>query len=277
MLQRVLVVASAILGMAAPSAAVTVYGLTSSNGLISFDSATPGSVASLGTISQPGIVDLDFSPVNGVLYGITSAGSMYFINTLNASATLAVTPGTALSNVTDLDFNPAADRVRIFGQTDQNYRMVPDNSALTPTGATPGTVIVDGTFTNAAFDLVGSAYTNNFDGVASTVLYSIDTATDSLILHTVAPQFNTVNAVGALGVAVGSGVGFDIGQDGIAYLSDGANFYTVNLATGAATGAGTVGNAGLSSIAVAAVPEPGTATLLGLGLLSLGLVRRTGR
>ena len=47
--------------------AATIYGLTATNGLISFDSATPGVVANIGTISQPGIVDIDFFPVNGLL------------------------------------------------------------------------------------------------------------------------------------------------------------------------------------------------------------------
>lgn len=252
--------------------ATTIYGLTSTNGLIRFDSALPGTIFPLGTISQPGIVDIDFFPVNGLLYGITSTGNTYSINLSNAAATFLFAPLTALSNLTDLDFNPVADRMRLYGDTDQNYRMVPDATTAPSTAGTAGTVIADGTFTNTAFQLVGSAYTNNFDGASSTTLYSIDAATDSLIIHTGTPQFNTVTAVGAgLGSPVGVNVGFDIDSSGIAFLSDGNAFFTVNLGTGVATGAGTVGGSGLVSIA--AVPEPASA-LLGLNGLALLALRR---
>ncbi len=282
MIKRVALTVLVLAGTVSPAAqAVTIYGLTlfdGVNSLISFDSATPGTVTQIGAINQAGIVDIDFSAANNQLYGITSNGTMYFINPSNAQATLAVTPLTALSNITDLDFNPSADRVRLFGQVDQNYRMVPDASAITaPQTGTPGTVTADGTFSDTGVDLVGSAYTNPFDNAASTTLYSIDTALDQLILHSVAPQFSTVSAVGPLGVAVGSSiVGFDIGQNGVAYLSNGSALYTVNLVDGSATSAGTVNDIYLTSIAVL-TPEPGTGLLAAAGLVWLAIARRSAR
>ena len=261
-----------LLASASSLHATTIYGLTATNGLISFDSATPGSINSIGTISQPGIVDLDFFPVNGQLYAITSNGNTYSLDLGTAAATLLFSPLTPLSNLTDLDFNPVADRMRLFGDTDQNYRMVPNVSTGNP--GTAGTIITDGTFSNPAFELESSAYTNNFDFAATTTLYSIDTTTDSLVIHSIAPQFNTVTAVGTgLGTTIGNNVGFDVGQDGIAYLSDDNNFFTVNLATGAATSAGIVGGNGLVSIAALAVPEP-TSMLLGAAGLAVLAARR---
>ncbi len=268
-------------GLAPATQAETIYGLTlfdGVNSLISFDSATPGTVVQIGAINQAGIVDIDFSAANNQLYGITSNGTMYFLNTANAQATLAVTPLSSLSNITDLDFNPAADRARLFGQVDQNYRMVPDGTAVTApqTPGTPGTVTFDGTFSDTGVDLVGSAYTNPFDNAASTTLYSIDTALDRLILHTVAPAFSTVSAVGPLGVAVGSAiVGFDIGQSGVAYLSNGQALYSVSLVDGSATSLGTVNDIYLTSIAVQ-TPEPGTGALAAAGLVWLAIARRRG-
>ena len=78
---------------------------------------------------------------------------------------------------------------------------------------------------------------------------------------------------GGLGSAVGVNVGFDVDPAGVAYLSDGNAFYTVDLVTGLATSAGTVGGSGLVSIA-AAVPEPATAFLSLTGLALLAARRR---
>jgi hypothetical protein len=57
--------------------ATTIYGLTSTNSLVRFDSTAPGTVAHIGTISQPGIVDIDFYPGNAQLYAITGTGDTY--------------------------------------------------------------------------------------------------------------------------------------------------------------------------------------------------------
>ncbi|MES2707869.1 MAG: DUF4394 domain-containing protein [Verrucomicrobiota bacterium] len=271
--------ASAALFSPSLASATLIYGLTATNSLISFDSATPGTITSVGTISQPGIVDIDFYPVNGALYGSTSNGSLYRINLTTAAAALAVTPGTAIADITDIDFNPSADRLRLFGNVDQNYRMAPDVFTNNPPG-TPGAVLLDGTWTNSAVTLVGSAYTNNFDGSAATQLFSIDSVSDQLFVHTNAVgdtpgTFNQVTAVGPLGFDAGLNVGFDIDQTGIAYLSNNNLLYSLNLGTGGATSIGTVGGAGLVSIAAVAVPETSSAALMLLtGLVAAGARRR---
>jgi hypothetical protein len=266
--------------LATSTQAETIWGLSVSNQLFSFDSATPSALLTAPvTISQAGIVDIDFNNVNQELYGITGSGSMYKINPITGAATLAVTPlSTFDGSVTDFDFNPAADRVRIFtnGTTNKNYRMVPDASAVSApeVPGTAGTVIVDGTFTNASAVLVGSAYTNAFNNPGSTTLYSIDNTSDSLQIHSVSPQFNTITQVGlGLGPAFGSfdNIGFDIGASGVAYLSINSGLYSVNLANGQATSLGGMGFLGqVQSIAVESVPEPSTIgliTLTGIGAL----------
>lgn len=90
-----LLLATTILSPSLGSAAL-IYGLTSTNGLVSFDSATPGTVTTIGTITQAGIVDMDFYPVNGVLYGANSSGSLYRINTSTGAATVATTPSSPI-------------------------------------------------------------------------------------------------------------------------------------------------------------------------------------
>ncbi len=145
----------AVLSPSASSAAL-IYGLTSGNDLISFDSSSPATVTSIGNISQAGMVDIDFYSVNGVLYGATSNGNLYRINTTTASAVLAVSPLSTIAGVTDIDFNPAADRLRIFAAGNNNFRLAPD--LFTNNATTPGTTVFDGIFSDPAVNLVGSAY-----------------------------------------------------------------------------------------------------------------------
>ena len=263
-----LLLSSVVLSPVAGSAAL-IYGLTSTNGLISFDSSSPGTVTTIGTISQAGIMDIDFYPVNGVLYGSTSTGGLYRINTATGAASLAASPSLVIASLTEIDFNPSADRLRIFAANDQNYRMAPD--VFTNNAAAPGITLLDGTFSDTGVNLVGSAYSNNIDGTATTTLYSIDSVSSRLYEHSVGPAFNTVTPRAAmLGFTASLNVGFDIGQDGIAYLSNNNDFYTLDLTSGVATSAGTVGGSGLVSLAAVAVPEASTVSVLLLtGLAAL--------
>lgn len=253
--------------------AVTVYGINPGvpDNLVRFDSATPGTVSVVGPLSDS-LVDIDFFPANGLLYGLTSTGVTYTVDLSNAALTLRFSPLTALTGLTDLDFNPVADRMRLFGSVDQNYRMVPDFTTAPSAAGTAGTVIIDGTFSDITRELVGSAYTNNFDGATTTTLYSIDTTLDALMIHSGGPTFNTIAQVGlGLGAPVGNDVGFDIGQDGIAYGTDSGLgiFATIDLTTGAATLVGPLGM-NVRTIAVQAVPEP---SALLLGFVGAGLLR----
>ena len=124
--------------------------------------------------------------------------------------------------------------------------------------------------------MVGSAYTNNLDNFPTAPdLFSIDSNSNNLYRHSTdagdaAGSFNQLNLVRSPGITAGTSVGFDIGQDGVAYLSSANNLYTVNLTSGSATLLGPVGGSGLVSIAALAVPEASTAGVLMLtGLCAL--------
>ena len=107
------------------------------------------------------------------------------------------------------------------------------------------------------------------------MLYSIDSEGDRLFSHSTAGadpigSNNTLTLVGSLGFNFGSDVGFDIDQAGTAYVSNGNAFYSLSLATGAATLLSTVSGNDLVSIAAVAVPEASTASVLMLaGLCAL--------
>lgn len=253
-----------------PTSAETIFGLTTSQQIVQFDSSSPGTIINTspvinGLSGGDRISDIDVYPVNGVLHGIGNlTGNLYRINALTGAAFLDVSPQASLGGPTDIDFNPAADRLRVFSANDSNFRLTPSVNTGGSTGASAGAVSSDGVFSYGGGspnpNLVGNAYTNNFDGTLSTSLYSIDTDTDSLVLHSGAPQFSTLNTVGSLGVNVGSMVGFDISFTGATFVSDGNNLYSVNLGSGLLSPLGLIGSP--LFVETIATPEPSTFGLI---------------
>lgn len=268
---------------ASPTIAATIYGLTTTNGLVAFSSSNPGAISSSISVNglQGGenLVGIDFRPADGNLYGFTNAGRLYTINTSTGGATLSATLGTALNGTAfGTDFNPVVDRFRIVTDARQNLRLTPGTSAT----STDGTITYNAADPNAGATpaLVGSAYTNNFPGAPSTTLYGIDLSTGLLVTQ-IPPNNGILNTVGALGVSFNSLTGFDINRDGIAYasLNSGAsgvtNLYTINLTSGAASLVGAIGGSSLvADIAVQPVPEPATWALMGITLSCLAFLRR---
>ncbi len=138
--------------------------------------------------------------------------------------------------VSGFDFNPVADRLRLVGDNDQNFRINVDT----------GEVLVDGNLAFAEDDvnagvnpnITASAYTNSFAGTISTALYNIDTLLDTLVLQN-PPNDGTLVTVGDLGIDFDVVGGFDIvsspdGSNTALAVSD-ATLYSINLETGAAT------------------------------------------
>ena len=273
-----------VLASAAQSAAV--YALGSNNStLVRFDTAAPGVVTTVGAIggATTTLDGIDFRVADGALYGYNAATSgIYRVDTFTGATTLVSTATTAVGRTaTGIDFNPAADRLRVVTAADNNLRI---NVA---TGAT----LVDGTLAYAAGDanfgsnpnITEAAYTNTDNTPATgTTLYYIDDLLNVLVT-TSNPNGGALSTVGALGLDVDEFLGFDIFTDagGInnAFASlrvaGAQGLYAINLATGAATLIGAIGMDRLHGLAVATVPEPGTLVLTAAASLALiGLRRR---
>lgn len=276
------------LAIAGQASALAVYGVTSANSLVSFDTATPGTINSTVAVSGlnvgASLLGIDFRPANGLLYGVSSDSRLYTINLSSGAATsIGSASAFTLSGASfGFDFNPVPDRIRVTSDADQNLRLNPNNGAL---GATDTNLAFATADSNAGVNpnIVGSAYTNSFSGATATTLYGIDSALDILVTQ-VPPNAGTLNTVGSLGFDTTDQVGFDIfflGNLAFASLTAGdgsSSLYGINLATGAATAIGAIGSGLLiSDIAIQQIPEPGTLTLLAaalVGLVAVGKRRR---
>lgn len=272
--------------------AEVIYGVTNTGIplLVSFDSATPGTLTTIGAIS--GLVagqtlrGIDFRPSNGQLYALSNAGSgaaaqLYTVN-LTTGALTTVGSGLTLpgntSSVISIDFNPVVDALRVVTIFDQNYRVNANIGAL---------IAQDTSISPAAGSYADIAYSNNVVGATSTTLYAYEFSND--IVGTIgsvggtptSPNTGQFFPVGSSGVTAGNQIlGFDIsGATGIGYanllpaFTSTQDLYTVDLGTGAFNLVGSF-SAPLLDISVqpllpAVVPEPGMLALASLGLLSL--------
>jgi hypothetical protein len=274
-----------LLGLAigGEASALAVYGLTTANSLVLFDSAAPGTVNSSVNISGlntgASLRGIDFRPVDGQLYGVSSDNRIYTINTTSGVASVIGAAGAfSLSGTSfGFDFNPTVDRIRVTSDADQNLRLNPITGGL---AATDGNLAYVGTNVGANPNIVGSAYTNSFLGATTTTLFDIDSALDVLVTQA-PPNAGTLNTVGALGFNTSDQVGFDIfffGNQAFASLTTpgaGSSLFSINLATGAASNIGAIGNSlVISDIAIQQVPEPGTLTLMAAALIGAVAVRR---
>ena len=228
-----------------------VYAVTFDNRLLLFGSNAPGTLARTVAISGlptgQRIVAVDFRPADHLLYGAGTDARLYSLNlTTGVATSVSQVPfSVALDGEHfGLDFNPTVDRLRVGSvESEQNLRINPAD----------GTVVAEDThFSYAVGDtnegvnpaIGGLAYTNSVAGATTTVLYGIDSNTDSLVTLA-SPNSGLLTTVGELGLNTVPCIGFDIDpSDGGAYatLADNgvSSFYTVNLTTGAATLVGTV-------------------------------------
>ncbi|WP_374323751.1 DUF4394 domain-containing protein [Streptomyces sp. AP-93] len=227
---------------------LTAIGLTSDQRLVEFTVDRPAKTMSIGKVSglmgDNKIVGIDFRVQNEKLYGVGDKGGIYTLDTGNAKAMKVSQLTVALAGAQfGVDFNPAANRLRVISNTGQNLRHNIDDNAA------PLTTTVDGPLTNpttppsTAMGVTGAAYTNNdLNAATATSLFDIDTMADRVSLQSPA-NAGTLAPTGNLGVNAGPDAGFDIyfspkqgTNQGFAALNTGSAFrlYGINFLTGAA-------------------------------------------
>lgn len=219
-------------------------GLTTDQKLVSFAVARPGKSKRLGAVTglsgDTKLVGIDYRVQDRRLYGVGDQGGVYTLSTRTAKATKVSQLTVALSGGSfGVDFNPAADRLRVVSDTGQNLRhdvtggvTVADTGLTYPPATTPATGITAAAYTN-----------NDLATDTATTLFDIDTALDQVALQAPA-NAGTLSATGMLGVDAGTDAGFDIysyqrkgstrANVGVATLSVGGGYrlYKVSLLTG---------------------------------------------
>lgn len=308
------VAASATPLPAGPSASVEVavsaprqlaFGLTTDQRVVTFDLARPSFVSRTARVSGlptgSTIVGIDERPKTGALYavikGADGAASIYIVDSVTGTATLeaalvaigTTTPIMLTGTLFGVDFNPAADALRITGDDGQNLRALPSDRVVATVSRVKGDTFTDGMLSYspvgsdprpAATGITASAYTNSVATTGGpTALHNIDTLNGDLTLQA-PPNDGTQVKVADLALNGRSVQGFDIltGGDGdLGYVAVSSppsaarrladkirtrlgiqlparavptELHTIDLATGALTRLGPVGGRTLVDIAV---------------------------
>lgn len=232
-----------------------VFGLTDDQRLVRFPAGKPQHPRKIGMVRglktpDTRLVGIDFRVQDGMLYGLGSGGGIYTIDTYNAQATLVTKLTVALSGTRfGIDFNPAANALRIISDSGQNLRhpfalgptqfVTQTDAPLNYPPSTPPNTVGP-----TALGVAGAGYTNNdLDTTTGTTLFDIDTTLNQTVIQS-PPNNGSLAATGALGVDPDGPVGFDIYtalRKGTAVRNSGfaslmvngvTGFYRVNLLTG---------------------------------------------
>ena len=256
--------------------AARAVGVISPNTLITFDTASPGTVTFhpiSGLGASETVRGIDVRPADGQLYaGTATTGSAansvlwtYKVDPGTGGATLVGTTAAALAGAADVptgwDFNPVVDRIRYVNTNDENARINPTNGAIAgnDTDLTPA----------ATSTIVATAYDRNQAGATATTLFAINRTMSQLAVQggvdgTPSPNGGVITNIGALGFSLNAAAdaGFDIAPSGTAYaaMTNGADnltrLYTVDLATGTATPVGLIGSGASEVRSLTILPEP---------------------
>lgn len=241
--KQTLIAAALLAGSSAAAAAAPVVGLVEGTWLVTFDSEAREVTSAVEITGVERLVGIDLRPSDGRLYGVTPDGWVVTLDPASGAATPVVQLKTMLPAGVGgiVDFNPAADKLRLMGTDGTNLRA----------DVVSGEVATDGRLAFKAEDMhagetpaiVAAAYSNSHGKPEKTAMYDID-ATIVALIQQAPPNDGVLNAIGKLGIAAAESYAFDIQTDAAmtntAWLAAGGALYRVDLATGKATAAGAI-------------------------------------
>jgi hypothetical protein len=190
---------------AAGAQASTLAALTGDRTLLIIDTSKSAVLRQVNVKGIGGrqIVGIDVRTADSQLYGLLADGSVVKINVKNGAASpkskLAQTLPAGVQPA--VDFNPAADRLRLIGSDGTNLAAnVDDGSVVAGTNLS---FAQPNPFGGVTPRVVAGAYTNNFVGTKGTLLLGLDDTTDAIYAQ-VPPAGGVLNAIA-------SPFGFDLG------------------------------------------------------------------
>jgi hypothetical protein len=241
-------------------------GLAGDRTLVSFDTKKADRGRALGEVkgldrADQDLVGIDHRVQDGKLYGVGRGGGVYAIDTRSLQATKFVQLTVALDGTSfGVDFNPAANALRIVSDKGQNLRQpfAPGPNGAIPATATdmPLTLVAPPAGPVPGTGVTGVAYTNNdLDAATSTTLFDLGTETDQVLIQAPA-NAGILSATGKAGVDLQGDTGFDIystvRQDSTrantAYAVNAGRLYQVDLLTGRFTEAGRIGGGDVTDL-----------------------------
>lgn len=244
-----------------PKRAETLHVLTQDLQLLTLNAGQPRRVLARQSVkglpAGDSLVGLDYRVARGVLFTLSRAGRLYTLDV--ASGQLKPVGSAPISPALEgsafgVDFNPAADRLRVVSHTGQNLRLVPDTGAVAAVDPAlryaPGDVQA-----GQAPELVGAAYTYNKQDDKLTTNYALDRRQGLLVTQgsvegrqpVVSPNTGLLYTVGSLGLGPLRDAAFDIADvSGAAFAAlrtqadARTRLYEIDLASGKARLIGTV-------------------------------------
>lgn len=238
--------------LTAASAAAPALGLSGDKTLIWFDTDKPAETRKIEVTGIDRLHGIDLRSSDNQVYGLAGDGTLVTIN-LDTGASTAVSKLTKMPSEgakVSVDFNPAADKLRVMSSDGTNLRADPASGAVTEDGKLA--FEAGDSSAEMAAEVIATAYTNSFAKPEKTAMYDIHSG--GMLLHQTKPNDGTLKTIGKLGVETGEAVGFDIQttEDGVnaAWLAAGGKLYKVNLESGVAEMAGEGLDGGLRDLAI---------------------------
>lgn len=182
-----------------------------------------------GLVGDVRLIGIDERPADHKVYGVGDKGGIYVVNRGNGAVRKVSQLSVALDGTHfGVDFNPAADRLRIISDTGQNLRH--DVSQPTPTTAVDGALNYDGT---TATGVTAAGYTNSDNDASSgTTLFNLDMTRDQVVQQVPANSGNLLVS-GKFGPRQGPVAGFDVvGTNSGTRTADNTGFASIRPSTG---------------------------------------------
>lgn len=253
---RACLAGASMLAVSAAAHAVPAVGLTGDKTLVWFDTDKPEISKSVDVSGVDRLLGIDVRPADKKLYGVAGDGALVTIDLESGAATAGAKLSKMLPEGVSamVDFNPAADRLRVMGSDGTNLRAHPDTGEVTVDGALnyePGDAGAE-----MKPNVVATAYINSFGKPEKTAMYDI--SADGSFLQQTKPNDGTLKTIGKLGIDGADTFAFDVHTtaDGAntAWLAAAGGLYKVNLETGAAEKAGDIAGASAPLRDIAVLP-----------------------